>query len=120
MGLYDEAEAQFQRAIDFDPTSAVAYDNLAIELARKGKNDEAIKLYRHAIELDPKLVPARLHLGRLLLRLGNIEPAIAQLREALNLAEDAASRHRARLDLAEAEDLAAKQAEAQRAALGGK
>jgi Flp pilus assembly protein TadD len=118
MRLYDEAEAQYQRAIDFDPTSAVAYDNLAIERARRGKNDDAIKLYRRAIELDPKLVAARLHLGRLLLRLGNVDEAIEELNAALNMARDEASQRRARADLREAQALAAAQAEAQKAVLG--
>jgi len=45
------AEEAFRNALDLDPTSVELLNNLAISLARQGRNDEAIAFYLRALAL---------------------------------------------------------------------
>lgn len=55
MERYDEALAQFNRAIDADPDFGATYANRAILYDRTGRYRKALTDYRRAIELDPEL-----------------------------------------------------------------
>lgn len=55
MERYDEALAQFNRAITADPEFGATYANRGILHDRMGRYEKALADYRRAIELDPEL-----------------------------------------------------------------
>ena len=52
-GWLDESINEFKKAIELDPESAHAHDNIATVYAEKGELFEALRSYMHAIELEP-------------------------------------------------------------------
>ena len=54
IGLWNEALYRWQKATEFDPTYAAAWNNLAIAYEHDGKFDEAKKAYEKALALEPK------------------------------------------------------------------
>ncbi len=50
---FTAAEQEFRRAIELNPTYAVAYDRYSILLHCQGRWDEAFAQIRHALELEP-------------------------------------------------------------------
>jgi ribosomal protein S12 methylthiotransferase accessory factor len=64
-GEHEQAVAAFQRVIDLDPTSAIDYANLGVNLEALGEPQKAIECYRVALTLDPGIEFARSHLDRL-------------------------------------------------------
>jgi eukaryotic-like serine/threonine-protein kinase len=50
---WSTAERELRRAVELDPTSAFAYDNLAFVYAALGRFEEAIRAITRATELDP-------------------------------------------------------------------
>lgn len=52
MNLWREAMFRFQRAVELDPNSATAYNNLAVALEATGDFDGAAQAYRSALRLD--------------------------------------------------------------------
>jgi tetratricopeptide (TPR) repeat protein len=55
MQRYDEALAQFNRAIEADPDFGATYANRGILHDRMGRYERALADYRRAIELDPEV-----------------------------------------------------------------
>lgn len=55
MERYDEALAQFNRAIEADPDFGATYANRGILNDRIGNYEQALADYRRAIELDPEV-----------------------------------------------------------------
>jgi tetratricopeptide (TPR) repeat protein len=53
-GEYDNAIADYTRAIEIDPNDAWAYCNRGGAYDEKGDYDKAIADYTQAIEIDPK------------------------------------------------------------------
>lgn len=52
--LWDEAIFRWKKAVDLDPDSAAAHNNLAVAYEKKGLLEEAEKEYKLALELNPK------------------------------------------------------------------
>jgi Tfp pilus assembly protein PilF len=52
MNLWREAAFRFRRAVEIDPTNAMAHNNLAVALEANGDFDAAAKEYREALRLD--------------------------------------------------------------------
>jgi ribosomal protein S12 methylthiotransferase accessory factor len=65
LGEHEQAAAAFRRVIDLDPTSAIDYANLGVNLEALGEPEKAIECYRTALTLDPGIEFARSHLARL-------------------------------------------------------
>jgi tetratricopeptide (TPR) repeat protein len=53
-GWLDEAMNEFKKAIELDPESAHAHDNLATVLAEKGRFIDALESYVKAVRLEPQ------------------------------------------------------------------
>ena len=53
-GWLDEAVNEFTKAIELDPDSAHAYDNLATVFAEKGRFIDALEAYLKAVRLEPQ------------------------------------------------------------------
>jgi tetratricopeptide (TPR) repeat protein len=56
---FDRAIADFRRAIEINPESAVSHCNLGWTYEAIGDERQAIAHYRKALEFDPSLVAAR-------------------------------------------------------------
>jgi tetratricopeptide (TPR) repeat protein len=82
----DDAAAAFRRAIEADPTFAVAAYNLGVALAHKGSTAEAAAAFRTAIGLRAGFRQAHLGLG-LMLQLRGERGAAEELRTAQMLQE---------------------------------
>jgi tetratricopeptide (TPR) repeat protein len=54
-GKYDEAIADYTKAISLDPNDATAYTNRGLAYESKGEVDRAIADYTKAIEINPGL-----------------------------------------------------------------
>jgi Tfp pilus assembly protein PilF len=52
--LWDEAIFRWKKAVELDPDSAAAHNNLAVAYEQKGLLKEAEKEYKLALELNPK------------------------------------------------------------------
>ena len=81
-GWLDEAAKEFQKAIDLDPGSAHAHDNLATVWAEKKQWREALQEYLTAIRLEPDSATAHYNLACFLASHG-AEMAIAEYQEAI-------------------------------------
>lgn len=92
-GLLDEASRDFRRAIELDPTYALAHANLGAALCRAGRLQEGVEPLRTAIALHPQYYGARRNLARALARLGRLDEAIVEHRGALALRPNSARAH---------------------------
>jgi Flp pilus assembly protein TadD len=52
-GLWNEARFRFEKAVNLDPTSADALNNLAVSLEQQGSFDQAREAYEKALKLQP-------------------------------------------------------------------
>ncbi len=94
----DDAIVAYRKAIDLDPKSVSAHNNLGYALQTQGKLEEAIACYRRSIELDPKSAWAHNRLGNALMKkgwdlancpdpkLGDPKRAVEACKEAVELA----------------------------------
>jgi len=88
LGCYNEAIAEFQRAIELDPKSDIAYTGLARVHLLLGQNHEAIASYQRAIELDSSDKHRALDhrgLGNTYHSMGRHDEAIAAYHPAIEL-----------------------------------
>ncbi len=83
-GWLDEAVNEFRKAIELDPDSAHAHDNLATVLAEKGHLDEALFEYVAALRADPESPTAYHYLASFLAGQGH-DLAINLYRRSLDL-----------------------------------
>jgi len=63
MGRHDEARAQFERALQLDPTAAYALNNLCYTWAIEGQLRAAVAACQRALVIQPDLQPTRNNLG---------------------------------------------------------
>jgi len=52
MNLWREAQFRFKRAVELNPSDAMAHNNLAVAMEANGDFDNALKEYREALRLD--------------------------------------------------------------------
>ena len=85
-----DSEAAARRAIQLQPSNAVAYDRLGVALeARAILNNDTEQAYRRAVELDPQFAVAYVHLARLLRKMNRASEAESLYNRAIELARDA-------------------------------
>src|SRR6266568_1205720 len=82
-GWLDEAAKEFQKAIELDPGSAHAHDNLATVWAEKKLWREALQEYLTALRLEPDSATAHYNLACFLAAHGG-DMAIAEYEEAIH------------------------------------
>jgi len=87
--MYDEAIADYERALEHKPDSPTYLNSLGF-LYRNVRNqpDKAEDLYRRAVASDPQFVLARRNFGATLATRGKFKEAIEQWREGLKYAPD--------------------------------
>ena len=81
--MYDQAEAQFRKAIVLDPQNAAVLNYLGYMMADQGqKLPEALKLIRQAVDLEPQSGAYLDSLGWVYFKLGQYSEAEEYLRKA--------------------------------------
>ncbi len=86
IGRDDAAAREFQRAIELDPDSATALNDLGYMWAEAGQNlDQALKLIERAVELEPDSSAVADSLGWVYFQQGRYEEALRQLERAVDL-----------------------------------
>ncbi len=93
LGRYDEAIACFSKALEIQPSFAMAHLNLGLALKGKGDLDGAIAEFRTALRLQPSFPTAHTNLGGMLQEKGALEEAEAEFRTALQLQPDSPNAH---------------------------
>jgi Flp pilus assembly protein TadD len=83
-GWLEEAIREFKKAIELDPNSAHAHDNLATVFAEKGQYTEALTAYLTALKLEPDSATAHYNLA-CFLSVHGADFAIAEYKEAIAL-----------------------------------
>jgi tetratricopeptide (TPR) repeat protein len=85
-----DALAEFDLAIGFDPDSSLAIHNRAVTLAQQNRPADALADFNRVIELNPGLAVAYRNRGELLVSIGLTEDSIRDYNRALEqLTEDA-------------------------------
>ena len=91
VGEYDDAIADYDRAIALDPNYAAAYNNRGVARAHKGDYDSAIADYDRTIALDPNYAAAYDNRGTVKAHKGDYDGAIADYDRAIALDPDYAA-----------------------------
>jgi len=87
---FADAESFARRAVQLQPSSAVAFDRLGVAMIARGIfNSETEAAFRRAMELDPNFVVAQVHLARVLRRLSRYSEADPLYKSAIDQAKDA-------------------------------
>jgi hypothetical protein len=86
IGDYDRALADYDKALDLDPKSAVLHCSRGSVLCRKGEYDRAISDYDKAIEFDPKCADAFFSRGSVFFAKGKVDLAICDYKRYRDLA----------------------------------
>ncbi len=84
-GQSEEALADFDQAIHFDPTRWQAVHNRGVSYARLGEYEKAIADFDRTIELNPNYANAYFNRGELHYELGEFRRAIADYNQCLRL-----------------------------------
>lgn len=92
-GKVDDAMAQYQEALRFEPENTITLYNIASALVQKGKLDDAIAQYREVLRVNPKYLDAYVNLGDALLKKGQLDEATAQYIAALKIKPNDAMAH---------------------------
>lgn len=82
---FDAAEASYRKAIELNPNSDAACNNLAMALARKGQVAEALTFANRALAISPKVAPFHDTAAFVQDKAGNYPDAIDHLRTAMQL-----------------------------------
>ena len=93
-GAYEQAEADYRRAIQLDPENSDAYRRLGMACEANNQNQEALAAYRRAIEAEPADYRNHQQLGAFYEDQSNYEEAAKAFRKAVELAPDEPEPHR--------------------------
>ncbi len=82
-GRFQEAVAEYRRALELEPESASTLENLGITYAKMGKIAEGIRYLRQAVAADPLDGGKYAALGIMLHAQGDIDGAMREYRQAI-------------------------------------
>jgi Tfp pilus assembly protein PilF len=85
VSFWQNSVTLFEHAIDVNPTSDVAYDNLGSMQLAQGQIDHAFVSFKKAVELNPRSDKAQNNLGLVYARKGQSDLAFAHYQQALRL-----------------------------------
>jgi len=83
--MYDEAIAEFNKAIEIDPDFADAYYNRGIANSKKGNLEKAISDYSKAIEINPRDSDAYFNRGLVYHKKNNLDKAISDYTKVIQI-----------------------------------
>src|SRR2546428_776543 len=79
MGLFEEAQAEAERALELDPASAIVNNLVGVVFYESRNYDKAIAAFRKTLELNPGFAPAREVLACAYASMGRKADALAEL-----------------------------------------
>ncbi len=85
-GQFDEAIAQYRKALEIEPDHVNAHYNLGLALVERGQVEEAIAHYRKALDINPDYALVHVNLGNALAGRGKLDEAREHYQTALALA----------------------------------
>ena len=85
---YDEAIAEFNKALEIDPNFADAYYNRGLANAKKGSFNEAISDYTKAIQINPDDSDFYYNRGIAYYKKNDFDPAISDYTKAIQIRPD--------------------------------
>lgn len=91
-GWYDEAIKEFRKAIELDPNSAHAWDNLASVYSEKKQYREALEAHVKALALEPDSAGSHYNLASFL-SLHGLDFAVAEYQQSIELEPDFPDAH---------------------------
>ena len=92
-GFYEQAAAEYRRAIELDPNDGDAYRRLGIAYQSNNQLDEALVALKKATEIQPDYFKPYQSLGSYYYRRGNYEEAVRAFQKMAVLAPDLADAH---------------------------
>ncbi|MBS1859517.1 MAG: tetratricopeptide repeat protein [Acidobacteria bacterium] len=92
-GFYEQAEAEYSRAIELEPSNSDAYRRLGAVYERNNRLGEALAAFRRAVEQDPTYFKVYQDLGSYYAHRGESREAIAQFEKCVQLAPDEPDAH---------------------------
>jgi eukaryotic-like serine/threonine-protein kinase len=92
-GSYEQAEAEYQRAIELEPSNGDAYRRLGQVYERNNRLDQALAAYQKAIELDPNNFKTYQDLGSYYRQRGDLPQAARLFEKCVALAPDEPDTH---------------------------
>jgi len=93
-GFYEQAEAEYQRDIELEPSNGDAYRRLGQVYERNNQLDQAHAALVKAAEVDPNYFKVYQDLGNYYSARGNDREAVHQLEMSVRLAPDESDPHR--------------------------
>jgi Tfp pilus assembly protein PilF len=91
--VWQSTETLFTHALQVNPHSALAHNNLGLALAQQGRIAEAIVHYQEALQLRPEYAYTHNNLGLALFQQGKLAAAITAYTQAIHLKPDYANAH---------------------------
>ena len=88
LGRLDQAVAEQERALEFDPLSPEVHFWLSWTLFLNRRHDCALAVARRLVELEPQAAIPRMVLGVVLLAAGRFDDSSAALREAAAISNE--------------------------------
>ncbi len=82
---FEEAAAEWRRALELQPDEASAHYNLGLCLFQSGRTADAIAHYARALEISPEYPEAHNNLGGALTSVGRLDEAIPHFQETIRL-----------------------------------
>jgi Flp pilus assembly protein TadD len=93
-GFYEQAEAEYQRAIELEPSNGDAYRRLGHVYEQANQLDRALPALEKAVEIDPNYFKVYQDLGAYYTLRGDDRDAIRQYEKCVRLAPDEPDPHR--------------------------
>ncbi len=91
--VWQNTETLFTHALQVNPRSALAHNNMGFTLAEQGRLEEAIAHYQQALQMRPDFAYTHNNFGLALAHQGNLEAAIAAYTQAIRLRPDYVNAH---------------------------
>src|SRR5580693_7428927 len=91
---WDQAIANYHKALELEPNDALTHYNLALALKYKGDARQAVEEFQTALRLKPKWADAHYGLGATWYDLHELDPAVKELRLATAIEPGKVEAHR--------------------------
>jgi Tfp pilus assembly protein PilF len=91
--VWQNTETLFTQALQVNPRSALAHNNMGFTFAEQGRLEEAITHYQQALQVRPDFAYTHNNFGLALAHQGNLEAAIAAYIQAIRLKPDYVNAH---------------------------
>ena len=92
-GYYSYAIAEFDKALELNPSRDDSYFNLGACYEKLGELEEALKNYELELSVDPDDQDVPFRMGRVYLKMERYEDALASLDKAIRMGKDGSRTH---------------------------